>query len=771
MSVLALRITALLIVAVWALTAPPHVSAQLGSLIVTITEPAAGSTAGGTIALTARVTVVGALTARGVQFTLDGVNLGAENTSAPYSIQWDTRTASNGSHTLRAVARDLLGVHWTSNPVAITVFNDQIRPTVRVLSPAAGATLARNVTVTAEAADNVGVVGVQFRLDGIDLGAEDTTPPYSVPWNTTTVTDGAHALTAVARDSAANTATSSTVTVTVSNAAPRSAIRFENTDLSITYMPGTPGPGQPPAWFHGSRSRDWSNATAAFNRSAGARATFHFTGTQVSWIGFRAYWAGIARVFVDDAFASEIDLFLPFCTPEEQAQGCIHEEDQVPVFTAAGLTPGAHRLTVEITGGKNPAATDNAVVVDAFDVVGAPSLPVEGARSEEAASSFTAGWTQGDATVAWSGGTAARSATAGARTAFTFTGTEVRWIGLRAPDTGIARIILDGSFHADVDTYSPTAVQGVLFSATGLAAGRHVLTVEVTGTKNAAATNHLIFVDGFDVRSRLEERDHSISYAGAWVQENMDQNWSGTTANAGSGTAAFSATAGATATLTFNGTAVSWIGYRGPVGGIANVYLDDVFVAERDLYSPTEELRAAVFSAAGLAPGTHSLRIEATGTRNGAATGAFVVVDALDVTLPAAAPPVSRVEQTASSVVFTTPPDTAGWAHSTPNNLFSGGTVALSTTAGSRSEFTFTGRAVRWIGQRRRDTGIARVFVDGTFVAQVDTFAPIQDEIQAAVFTATDLPPGQHVLTIEVTGQMNAASSGNMVIVDAFEVY
>ena len=34
------------------------------------------------------------------------------------------------------------------------------------------------VTVSATAADNVGVAGVQFKLDGANLGAEDTTSPY-----------------------------------------------------------------------------------------------------------------------------------------------------------------------------------------------------------------------------------------------------------------------------------------------------------------------------------------------------------------------------------------------------------------------------------------------------------------------------------------------------------------------------------------------------------------------------------------------------------------
>ncbi|HSL20199.1 MAG TPA: Ig-like domain-containing protein [Vicinamibacterales bacterium] len=97
---------------------------------------------------------------------------------------------------------------------------DPIPPAVGLTAPAPGATVSGSVTVTASASDNVGVVGVQFKVDGTDVGAQDTTPPYSVTWNTTTVPNGSHALTAVARDAAGNQTTSGTVTVTVSNAAP-----------------------------------------------------------------------------------------------------------------------------------------------------------------------------------------------------------------------------------------------------------------------------------------------------------------------------------------------------------------------------------------------------------------------------------------------------------------------------------------------------------------------------------------------------------------------
>ena len=51
---------------------------------------------------------------------------------------------------------------------------DSAPPEVTMTAPAGGATLAGTVTVTAAAADNVGVTGVQFLLNGAPLGAEDS---------------------------------------------------------------------------------------------------------------------------------------------------------------------------------------------------------------------------------------------------------------------------------------------------------------------------------------------------------------------------------------------------------------------------------------------------------------------------------------------------------------------------------------------------------------------------------------------------------------------
>src|SRR5437763_5348906 len=161
------RVAVLLAMVGWSLIAPQPAEAQLGgSLIVTVTAPASGSTVSGTVPVTASVTSVGALTVAGVQFKLDGNNLGAEDTTAPYSVSWNTTTASNASHTLTAVARDSLGMLWTSDPVTVTVLNDTTPPPVSITSPASGTIVGGTISVTASASDNVGVVGVQFLLDG-----------------------------------------------------------------------------------------------------------------------------------------------------------------------------------------------------------------------------------------------------------------------------------------------------------------------------------------------------------------------------------------------------------------------------------------------------------------------------------------------------------------------------------------------------------------------------------------------------------------------------
>src|SRR5207237_5545325 len=151
---------------------PPDATAPT----VSITAPADGTTVSGT-SVSVSAAASDNVGVAGVQFKLDGANLGAEKTSAPYSVSWDTTTVSNGTHTLTAVARDAAGNSGTSAPVTVNVSNaapptsDTTPPALSVATPIDGSPVSGTVMISSTASDNVGVVGVQLKLDGAALGS------------------------------------------------------------------------------------------------------------------------------------------------------------------------------------------------------------------------------------------------------------------------------------------------------------------------------------------------------------------------------------------------------------------------------------------------------------------------------------------------------------------------------------------------------------------------------------------------------------------------
>jgi hypothetical protein len=94
---------------------------------------------------------------------------------------------------------------------------DTIPPTVSITAPPNGATIRGVFTIAANASDNVGVVGVQFKLDGANAGTEDTTAPYSRDFGTVGWPNRTYTWTAVARDAAGNKTTSAPIKITVAN--------------------------------------------------------------------------------------------------------------------------------------------------------------------------------------------------------------------------------------------------------------------------------------------------------------------------------------------------------------------------------------------------------------------------------------------------------------------------------------------------------------------------------------------------------------------------
>ncbi|HTI34124.1 MAG TPA: LamG-like jellyroll fold domain-containing protein, partial [Miltoncostaea sp.] len=182
----------------------------------------------------------------------------------------DTGLSPSTGYTYTVAARDAAGnVSAASAPPVTTSTQaapgDTQNPVATITAPGAGATVSgAALQVTATATDDTGVAGVQFLLDGNPLGAEDTTAPYAVTWDTTTASNGPHTLTARARDAAGNTGTSPGVTVTVSNGGsqgpgPQAAYAFEENagvttaDVSGHGITGTLTNG--PGWVAGRYGR------------------------------------------------------------------------------------------------------------------------------------------------------------------------------------------------------------------------------------------------------------------------------------------------------------------------------------------------------------------------------------------------------------------------------------------------------------------------------------------------------------------------------------
>jgi chitodextrinase len=112
---------------------------------------------------------------------------------------------------------------------------DTTPPTVTITAPTNGSTMKGTMNTAATATDNVGVTRVEFFRDGTSIGS-DTSSPYALAVDTTTIGNGSHTLSARAYDSAGNVGNASAVAVTVSNTAP-AAPTTDFPDASDTGVP------------------------------------------------------------------------------------------------------------------------------------------------------------------------------------------------------------------------------------------------------------------------------------------------------------------------------------------------------------------------------------------------------------------------------------------------------------------------------------------------------------------------------------------------------
>lgn len=150
-----------------------------------------------------------------VEFYLNGA-LQATSATAPYVFSWDTTGLTPGNYTLMTKAFDTAGTVGQSASRTVTVGSDLVLPSIFLTSPADLTSVQGAITISATAADNVGVVSVEFLVNGVLVYAANSTP-FSYVWDTRTVSNGPNTVMAKAFDAVGNVGQSETVTVNVAN--------------------------------------------------------------------------------------------------------------------------------------------------------------------------------------------------------------------------------------------------------------------------------------------------------------------------------------------------------------------------------------------------------------------------------------------------------------------------------------------------------------------------------------------------------------------------
>lgn len=115
-----------------------------------------------------------------------------------------------------------------------------------------------------------------------------------------------------------------------------------------------------------------------------------------------------------------------------------------------------------------------------------------------------------------------------------------------------------------------------------------------------------------------QEKGSSVTYSGSWKRVSVS--------GASGGHVKRSLSVGNKATYAFNGKAVAIVSTLGPSRGIAEVRVDGTLVATIDLYAVTLQSARIVWSGQ-VAPGTHSVEMRVTGTRNPASSSVRVDID------------------------------------------------------------------------------------------------------------------------------------------------
>ncbi len=300
-------------------------------------------------------------------------------------------------------------------------------------SPASGAKLEGNVTLSASPYGGVALDRVEFLVDDA-LMRVDHTAPYSVSWPSTAVSNGTRTISARAVDTSGNVSPLSSRSVTVANAKPTATVPVKGLVL---------------------------------NSQLGTSTTGNSLLTRITWSGSDSV------------------------TPAAQLKFLLQEKINGGAWTNVGTWSTARAATRMLKSGNTYQYR-----VQSRDLAGNLSAWMqqpaafratayqEAPRTTAPTLAYTSGWSAVARSGAY-GGSVRTSATLNSKATFTFTGSSVAVVMPTRSDLGAVKICIDGTTNCNSIDLSPStglAARKMVFIQNGLSLSTtHKVVVTVTG--------------------------------------------------------------------------------------------------------------------------------------------------------------------------------------------------------------------------------------------------------------------------------------------------
>ncbi len=196
----------------------------------------------------------------------------------------------------------------------------------------------------------------------------------------------------------------------------------------------------------------------------------------VTIMSYRGPNQGIAQIYIDGIFKGNLDLY-----------SAVQNYKYKKIYSYLPLKQ--HVIKIKVAKTKNPLSLGKQVHLDAI---------IAGGRTTDNSSIKInySGWA-GSASAYAYGGSYRYTAKANSRIRFNMSGSTVRIITARGPNSGNAILKVDGVAVKTVDLYSPTQEWQYMEVVSGLPDGVHTVEWVAAGTKNPASTGTMIIFDGY----------------------------------------------------------------------------------------------------------------------------------------------------------------------------------------------------------------------------------------------------------------------------------